>query len=66
MDDLKAIGKQLPTTEEVSHRHYQFLHLKVIVFQVGRIRDFEDVSKLAKADQYFSEVCVFSVSDVRN
>lgn len=24
IDDLKTISKQLPTTEEVSHRHYQF------------------------------------------
>lgn len=34
--------------------------LKLNFVQVGRIRDFEDVSKLAKADQYFSEVCIFS------
>ncbi|TCD69991.1 hypothetical protein EIP91_005241 [Steccherinum ochraceum] len=38
-DDLKAIGKQLPTTEEIA-----------------RITDFEDVGKLAKADQYFSHI----------
>jgi len=39
MDDLRAIGKHMPTSEEIV-----------------RIRDFGDVSKLAKADQYFSEV----------
>jgi len=38
-DDLKAIGKQLPTIEEMA-----------------RIRDFEDIGKLAKADQYFSQI----------
>ncbi|PPQ84655.1 hypothetical protein CVT24_006861 [Panaeolus cyanescens] len=39
LDDLKAIGKQLPTPEEIE-----------------RIKSFEDVSKLAKADQYFSQI----------
>ncbi|EEB96005.1 hypothetical protein MPER_04934 [Moniliophthora perniciosa FA553] len=39
VDELKAISKQLPTSEEVI-----------------RIRDFGDVSKLAKADQYFSQI----------
>ncbi|KAJ3551751.1 hypothetical protein NM688_g4527 [Phlebia brevispora] len=39
VDELKAIGKQLPTAEEVT-----------------RIKDFGDVSKLAKADQYFSQI----------
>uniref|UniRef100_A0A0W0GB16 Putative FH2-domain-containing protein n=1 Tax=Moniliophthora roreri TaxID=221103 RepID=A0A0W0GB16_MONRR len=39
VDDLKAISKQLPTSEEVI-----------------RIRDFGDVSKLAKADQYLSQI----------
>ncbi|KAJ3474280.1 hypothetical protein NLI96_g12545 [Meripilus lineatus] len=41
VDDLKAIGKQLPTSEEIT-----------------RIKDFEDIGKLAKADQYFSEIMV--------
>lgn len=49
MDDLKAIGKHLPSNDEIS-----------------RIRDFGDVSKLAKADQYFSEVRpVFHVPPTR-
>ncbi|KZV82357.1 FH2-domain-containing protein [Exidia glandulosa HHB12029] len=39
MDDLRAIGKHLPSNDEIA-----------------RIRDFGDVSKLAKADQYFSEI----------
>lgn len=30
--------------------------------EVSRIRDFGDVSKLAKADQYFAEVCRLSLS----
>ncbi|KAI0034599.1 hypothetical protein K488DRAFT_83894, partial [Vararia minispora EC-137] len=38
-DDLKAIGRQLPTTEEVA-----------------RLSDFGDVSRLAKADQFFFEI----------
>jgi hypothetical protein len=25
--------------------------------EIGRIKDFKDVSKLANADQYFSQVC---------
>lgn len=39
VDDLKAMERQLPTTEEIT-----------------RLKDFEDVSKLAKADQYFFQV----------
>ncbi len=39
VDDLKAMERQLPTTEEMV-----------------RLKDFEDVSKLAKADQYFFQV----------
>ncbi|KAF9232167.1 hypothetical protein BU15DRAFT_55302 [Melanogaster broomeanus] len=39
IDDLRAISKQLPTTEEMN-----------------RIKDFGDVSKLAKPDQYLHEI----------
>jgi diaphanous 1 len=39
VDDLKAMERQLPTTEEIT-----------------RLKDFEDVSKLAKADQYFFQI----------
>ncbi|TFY71361.1 hypothetical protein EVG20_g1662 [Dentipellis fragilis] len=39
VDDLKAIGRQLPTAEEIV-----------------RLKDFEDVSKLAKSDQYFYQI----------
>lgn len=39
VDDLRAISRQLPTSEEVV-----------------RLKDFGDVSKLAKADQYFSQI----------
>ncbi|KIK96072.1 hypothetical protein PAXRUDRAFT_32637 [Paxillus rubicundulus Ve08.2h10] len=39
IEDLKAISKQLPTTEEMN-----------------RIKDFGDVSKLAKSDQYLHEI----------
>lgn len=39
VDDLKAMERQLPTTEEIT-----------------KLKDFEDVSKLAKADQYFFQV----------
>lgn len=39
IDDLRAISKHLPTSEEIA-----------------RIRDFGDVTKLAKSDQYFSEI----------
>ncbi|KAK7695397.1 hypothetical protein QCA50_000033 [Cerrena zonata] len=38
-DQLRAISKQLPTSEEIT-----------------RIKDFEEVGKLAKADQYFSQI----------
>jgi diaphanous 1 len=38
-DDLKAIGRQLPTTEEIV-----------------RLNDIGDVTRLAKADQFFVEV----------
>ncbi|EMD40584.1 hypothetical protein CERSUDRAFT_102967 [Gelatoporia subvermispora B] len=39
VDDLRAISKQLPTSEEIT-----------------RLKDYGDVGKLAKADQYFSEI----------
>ncbi len=39
VDDLKAMERQLPTTDEIT-----------------RLKGFEDVSKLAKADQYFFQV----------
>jgi len=39
IDDLKAISKQLPTTDEMT-----------------RIKDFGDVTKLAKADQFIHEI----------
>ena len=39
VDDLKAMERQLPTTEEIA-----------------RLKDFEDIGKLAKADQYFFQV----------
>lgn len=39
IDDLKAISKQLPTSEEVQ-----------------RIQNFDEIGKLAKADQYFSQI----------
>ena len=39
IDDLKAMERQTPTTEEVA-----------------RLKDFGDVSKLAKADQFFHQV----------
>ena len=40
VDDLKAMGRQMPTAEEAA-----------------RLKDFGDVSKLAKADQFFYQVC---------
>jgi hypothetical protein len=63
IDDLKAIGKHLPTPEEVGPFH---LHSTIYnKSQVERIRLFGDVSKLAKADQYFHEVRVASLLDCR-
>jgi len=41
VDDLKAMGRQMPTAEEAA-----------------RLKDFGDVSKLAKADQFFYQVCL--------
>jgi hypothetical protein len=41
VDDLKAMGRQMPTAEEVA-----------------RLKDFGDVSKLTKADQFFYQVCL--------
>ncbi|CDO73783.1 hypothetical protein BN946_scf185015.g111 [Trametes cinnabarina] len=39
VDELRAISRQLPTSEEVT-----------------RLKDFGDLSKLAKADQYFGQI----------
>ena len=54
-DDLRAISRQLPTPEEVGNTH-PFCNTFVEILQITRIRDFEDVGKLAKSDQYFSQV----------
>lgn len=53
-DDLRAISKQLPTPEEVSHTTTILTQTNRL--QIARIKDFGDVSKLAKADQFFSEI----------
>ena len=34
--------------------------------QITRIKDFEDVGKLAKSDQYFSQARDFSTSDIQH
>jgi diaphanous 1 len=60
-DDLKAISRHLPTIEEVRPSASLLYRTTLIYFlhrQIGRIKDFEDVSKLAKADQYFNQVSV--------
>ena len=41
-DDLKAIGRQLPTSDEIN-----------------RLYGFEDVTRLAKPEQFFFEVEIF-------
>lgn len=59
-DELKAISKHLPTVEEVqpSVCSPSELPLYLLYLQIGRIKDFQDVSKLAKADQYFNQVSI--------
>ena len=57
IDDLKAISKQLPTPEEVYFQLSQFDSCVEQIFQVERIKSFDDINKLAKADQYFYQVC---------
>ena len=47
VDDLKAMGRQMPTAEETA-----------------RLKDFGDVSKLAKADQFFYQVCLALIRQV--
>lgn len=56
IDDIKAISKQLPTVEEVKVPLSKFDNCVEWVFQVERIKSFDDVNKLAKADQYFYQV----------
>ncbi len=55
-DDLKALSRQLPTSEEVCIMCDSQIALSKYDKQVERIKSFEDVSKLAKADQYFHQV----------
>ena len=55
-DDLKALSRQLPTSEEVCVMCDTQIVLSKYDKQVERIKSFEDVSKLAKADQYFHQV----------
>jgi diaphanous 1 len=57
VDDLKAIGRQLPTSEEVHISRARSMHRSnTALRQINRIGGFEDVRKLSKADQYFSQV----------
>ena len=53
-DDLRSISRQLPTSEEVGSMH-PFTRSSLEILQITRIKDFEDVGKLAKSDQYFSQ-----------
>ncbi|KAH0840265.1 hypothetical protein J3R83DRAFT_1272 [Lanmaoa asiatica] len=58
IDDLKAISKQLPTTEEVRKSlltSYSSFDQRSLP-QMSRIKDFGDVTKLAKADQFIHEI----------
>lgn len=57
VDDLKIIAKNLPTSEEVFFKCW-FTCNTISIFQIARIKDFEDIGKLAKADQYFNAVCL--------
>lgn len=62
-DELKAISKQLPTAEEVGHSRALSRHRLTFHTQMIRIKEFGDVSKLSKADQFFSQVwCSKSIS----
>lgn len=56
IDELRAISKQLPTADEVRLVLYVCLRQLTRNVQINRIQDFQDVSKLAKADQYFGQV----------
>jgi diaphanous 1 len=62
-DDLRAISRQLPTPEEVGGVIFSAINVQNTL-QVTRIRDFEDVGKLAKSDQYFSQVRETSTPNV--
>ena len=56
-DDLRTIGRQLPTSEEVRPRELPSVFSSSLTrSQIVRLQDFGDVSKLAKADQYFSQI----------
>lgn len=62
VDALKALSKQLPTTEEVLVFFYLLLYLLYTILtraQMERLKSFDDVNKLSKADQYFYEVCLY-------
>lgn len=57
-DDLKAISKQLPTPDEVCFfDNPRKENIALTYQQIGRLQSFEDVKKLARADQYFYQVC---------
>ena len=61
IDDLRAISRQLPTAEEVRQSPCRYSSpFNISSNQIARLRDFDDVSKLAKADQYFFQVCPFA------
>jgi hypothetical protein len=62
LDDLKNLSRLLPTSEEVRPTtslaaRKALANLSSRRSQMSRITAFEDVSKLAKPDLYFKEVC---------
>ena len=58
IDDLKAIARHLPTSEEVWFlaQVEPVRNDKLTLFQIKRIEEFGDAKQLAKADQYLKEV----------
>lgn len=58
IDDLRAMSRYLPTREEVSY-HCCTDSIRYLIEcgrQAARIKEHDDVGKLAKADQYLSQV----------
>lgn len=63
IDDLMAVSKQLPTTEEVCGPFLTSLQSSLmLVAQITRIKDFSDVTKLAKADQFMRSIYSYRIS----
>lgn len=53
---LEKIRDHLPNSEEVLYSSIRYPTTPLNSLQIGRLKEFDDLSTFSKADQYFGEV----------